>query len=317
MKITILGAGRWGSTLAWLYDKYDREVTLWDRSPSRIKSLEENGGNDYVKLPSSIKMTTNLCKALDDTDVIFIVIAATGFIDLCQKLRGKLEGKQVILCMKGLEQETGRRLSEMARSELGDKFMMGVFLGPAQPQDLVQDQPTAMVVSSDDPSVLATLQQTCDTPLVRAASNVDLIGVEVGASSKNVIAIGSGILEGMKWGGVRGFLISRGAQEVANLIEAMGGNRETAYGLTHLGDYAATAFHPHSKNFLKVYELITGEPVDGIAEGVATASALKHLWIKYKISMPICEMVLNCLEGEPAQEQVISLFDVAFDDVSG
>lgn len=296
MKITVLGCGRWGSFLAW-YHSRQNSVTLWGRADSRaLAQLRATHKNDYVGLSSAVRLTDDLGEALAAADIVVICISAQQLRALAQQINTyPVAGKTFILCMKGLDAETGERLTVVFRSALTQNVQVAVWVGPGHPQDFVRGIPNCMVVDSEDAALTAELVDAFSSDLIRLYKGGDLIGTEVGAAAKNVVGIAAGMLDGKGLSSMKGALMARGAREIARLIRAMGGNELSAYGLCHLGDYEATLFSPHSHNRRYGEAYVRGEAFEALAEGVPTARALVQLSTRLHTELPICETIYSIL----------------------
>ena len=310
MKVTVLGCGRWGSFLAWYHSRHN-EVMVWGREGSRgLAELADNHSNRYVTLPESVRYTTSLQKAVDFSDWIVISISAQQLRSLAASLNEcSLKGKTVILCMKGLECETGKRLTEVFREEVTQPVDLAVWVGPGHVEDFTAGIPNCMVVDSDNPQTVERIVDTFSSELIRLYKGADLIGTEIGAAAKNVIGIAAGMLDGIGVSSLKGALMARGAREIARFIRAMGGNELSAYGLCHLGDYEATLFSQHSHNRLFGESYIKGEDYQALAEGVPTSKALVYLGKEKGVELPICQTVYRVIyEKEDAKEALKALF---------
>lgn len=310
MKVTVLGCGRWGSFLAWYHSRCN-EVMVWGREGSRgLAELAENHANRYVTLPESVRYTTNLEKAVQFSDWIVISISAQQLRSLAAALNSySLAGKTVILCMKGLECETGKRLTQVFREEVTQPVNLAVWVGPGHVEDFTAGIPNCMVVDSDNPQTVEHIVDTFSSELIRLYKGADLIGTEIGAAAKNVIGIAAGMLDGIGVSSLKGALMARGAREIARLMHAMGGNELSAYGLCHLGDYEATLFSQHSHNRLFGESYIKGEDYNALAEGVPTTKALVLLGKEKGVDLPICETVYRVIyDKQDAKEALKALF---------
>ena len=310
MKVTVLGCGRWGSFLAWYHSRCN-EVMVWGREGSRgLAELAENHANRYVTLPESVRYTTNLEKAVQFSDWIVISISAQQLRLLAAALNSySLAGKTVILCMKGLECETGKRLTQVFREEVTQPVNLAVWVGPGHVEDFTAGIPNCMVVDSDNPQTVEHIVDTFSSELIRLYKGADLIGTEIGAAAKNVIGIAAGMLDGIGVSSLKGALMARGAREIARLMHAMGGNELSAYGLCHLGDYEATLFSQHSHNRLFGESYIKGEDYNALAEGVPTTKALVLLGKEKGVDLPICETVYRVIyDKQDAKEALKALF---------
>lgn len=310
MKVTVIGCGRWGSLIAWYLDKIGHEVALYGRAASaHMRRFLEERRNDLLALPESVKLSTDLSCVLDAEVVVISVPSQSlqGLMDALKPL--ELKDKIFVLCMKGVEVETGRRLSEVAGENLDASCPVAVWLGPGHVQEFYAGVPNCMVIDSADAAAKELLVERFSSGLIRFYYGEDLIGNEIGAAAKNVIGIAAGILDGLKLTTLKGALMSRGTREIARLIEAMGGNPFSAYGLCHLGDYEATVFSPYSHNRRFGEMLVQGEKFDKLAEGYYTADALKRLGERYGVELPICEAVYRTLyAGAEPKAEIENLF---------
>ena len=296
MKITVIGCGRWGSLIAWYLDSIGHQVTLYGRpSSARMQQLIETRKNDLLELPESVSFTTDL-SAVCGAECIVISIGAQGLQGLMDELSPfALQDKIFVLCMKGIEISTGRRLSQVVTDSCDPSNQVAVWLGPGHVQEFYRGTPNCMVIDSNHSKVKELLVKSFSSDLIRFYYGQDLIGNEIGAAAKNVIGIAAGILDGLGLGSLKGALMSRGTREVARLIHAMGGNVLSAYGLCHLGDYEATVFSPYSQNRMFGERFVKGEPYHKLAEGYYTVQALMNLSRKYGVELPISETIFNVL----------------------
>ncbi len=311
MNISVLGCGRWGTFIAWYLNRINHNVTLWGRNSSHnLTILKETHKNEFLELPENVHITSDLEKAVCEAEVIVISISAQNLRDLISKIsQYNLENKIIVLCMKGIECSTGKRLTQVVRDYVKDNVGVAVWVGPGHVQDFVNNIPNCMVIDSENSSVKDYLIKNFSSNMIRFYYGTDLIGSEIGAAAKNVIGIAAGILDGMNLQSLKGALMSRGTREIACLIKAMGGNELSAYGLCHLGDYEATLFSLHSRNRKFGEALAKGENFDKLAEGASTATALVNLGKKYKTELPICNAVNNVIHNK---KQVSSEFSNLF-----
>ena len=206
-----------------------------------------------------------------------------------------LKDKVFVLCMKGLEIDSGKRLSEIVSENTDESNKVAVWLGPGHVQDFYAGIPNCMVIDSNDEGVKKMLVDSFSSDLIRFYYGNDILGNEVGAAAKNVIGIAAGMLDGVGLSTLKGALMSRGSREIARLIVAMGGSELSAYGLCHLGDYEATVFSKYSHNRMFGERFICGEKYDELAEGYYTVKALMTLSEKYNVELPICDAVYRIL----------------------
>ena len=311
MNISILGPGRWGSFIAWYLNKNKHNVKLWGLShSSAFQNFMITRKNDYVELPTSIDMITDLNQALNHSDYIIISISSQSLRAFMQRVvKYNIENKKFVLCMKGIEVETGKRLSEVVCESGVNVDNIAVWVGPGHIQAFTKGCPNCMVIDSSNKSLVKFLCDSFRGELIRFYYGDDIIGSEIGAAAKNVMGIAAGMLDGGGYSTLKGPLMARGAREVARLIKAMGGNELSAYGLCHLGDYETTLFSEYSNNRKFGEKFVKKEKFDKLAEGVSTAKALKFLGEKYKVDLPITNAVYSILyENKEPIKAFLSLF---------
>ena len=298
MKISVLGCGRWGSFIAWYLSRQGNQVTSWgpEGSPS-YEVLKNTGRNEYVALDERIALTCDLERAVCEAELIVISISAQGLRGFMQRvMQYPVAGKNFVLCMKGIETGTGKRLSEILVESGVSPANIAVWVGPGHIQSFVQGVPNCMVIDSENEELKISLVERFKSDLIRFYYGNDLLGTEIGAAAKNVMGIAAGILD-VLCVPLKGPLMSRGAREVARLIKAMGGNELSAYGLAHLGDYETTLFSHYSHNRMYGEMLARGERFEKLAEGVATSGAMKLLGEKYGVDLPITKAVYAVCYG--------------------
>lgn len=311
LKITVIGCGRWGSLITWYLDRQGHCVTLYGRANSRhMQAFLATRANDLLTLPASVRLSTELGDAVQDAEILILAVASQGLRGLMDELKPlELRNRAFCLCMKGIEIGTGKRLSEIVRENTDPSNGVAVWLGPGHVQEFYAGIPNCMVIDSDDEALKARLIGAFSGDLIRFYYGQDLLGNEVGAASKNVIGIAAGFLDGLGLTTLKGALMSRGTREIARLIEAMGGNPFSAYGLCHLGDYEATVFSPYSHNRRFGEAYVRGEVYQSLAEGYYTAAAMQTLKARYGVELPICDAVYRTLyEGADAKAELDGLF---------
>lgn len=313
MNLSVIGTGRWGCCIAWYCASVlCHDVVLCGRPDSTdYKRLVSTRENEYLKLPDSIVLTHDKAEALSHADYIIVSIGAQAFRSFIKDLAANYDitGKTFILCMKGIESSSGKRLSEIFEEETGSD-RVAVWVGPGHVQDYFAGRPSCMIISSHDITLTKYLVSVFNSKLIRFYYSDDLIGCEIGAAAKNVMGIAAGMLDGFDYIGLKGALMARGAREVARLIAAMGGQEITAYGLAHLGDYQATLFSEYSHNRMYGERFIKGEKLQRLAEGVDTSSAMVVLGKKYNVELPIsCAVNQILFENRDPHEALEALFD--------
>ena len=310
MKIFTIGCGRWGSFIAWYLDSVGHEVTLYGKSDAAdIQQFIATRTNGVVTMPESMKFSTELAD-IKKADAVVISIGSQGLSSLMKEIdEYKPENKIFILCMKGIEIGTGKRLSEIVEESVSPTNKVAVWLGPGHPQEFVAGRPNCMVIDSKDDGVKHKLVSEFSSSLIRFYYGTDLIGNEIGAATKNVIGIAAGALDGLGLSSLKGSLMARAPREISRLIAAMGGDPVSVYGLCHLGDYEATVFSKYSHNRMFGEMFIKGEKFDRLAEGYYTAEAIIQLGEKYGVELPICSVVYNVLyKGSDVKKEMGALF---------
>lgn len=312
MNISVLGCGRWGSCIAWYLDKIGHNVlTCGLADAPEFIELKNTRKNDYLAFPPSIEVSSDLERAVNRAEVIVISISSQHLRSYFSEIsKYELDGKIIVLCMKGVEAATGKRLSEIVGEFVDeDKTPIAVWVGPGHPQDYVRGIPNCMVIDSNNREIKEKLVSEFTSELIRFYLGTDLIGSEIGAAAKNVIGIAAGMLDGLNYTSLKGALMARGTREIARLIKALGGNEMSAYGLCHLGDYEATLFSKWSHNRKFGEDLVKGIKYDKLAEGVMTSKALYRLGIEKSVDMPIVNSVYSVLfENVDAKEALGKLF---------
>lgn len=295
-QVSVIGSGRWGTFLAWYLSKYCAETVLLggqSGSPDYEQLLQKRT-NEYLSLTDNIQLTTD-SEVLLQNQFIVVSIGAQNFRNFCHKIRGaNLQGKIFVLAMKGLEEESCKRLTEVLAEELTQADIhVTVLVGPGHVQDYVRGVPSCALLDGADTATKQLVAGYLNSDLIRIYYGCDLIGSEIGAALKNVIGIAAGVLDGLGWVGMKGALISRAALEVGRFIASKGGRFRSAYSLAHLGDYEATLFSKFSHNRQYGEALVTGQNFGKLAEGVPTLKAIYDN--KGDVSMPICEALYKVI----------------------
>jgi glycerol-3-phosphate dehydrogenase (NAD(P)+) len=283
---------------------YGREDSL------RYLSLKTTRANEYLRLPETVKLSSSLAEAVVFGEWIIVSVPAQNLRLLAQELADyQIKGKTFILCMKGLEASTGKRLSQVVVEEIGSPVKVALWVGPGHVQEFLEGIPNCMVVGSESIEITKTVVEGFSSDLIRFYYGQDLIGNEIGAASKNVIGIAAGMLDGLGFSSLKGALMARGSREISRLVRAMGGNELTVYGLSHLGDYQATLFSPYSHNRRFGELWVRGEKFDKLAEGVSTLQALRLLSSRHEVALPIAEaLYATIFAGKNPKEALLGLF---------
>ena len=302
-KITILGAGSWGTTLAILLSDKGFDVVLWEKFQDNCQSLIKNRENTKflpgVKIPANIKIENNLKNACKQSEIIILAVPSHVLRELLKELKSYyFNDKILVSVIKGIENETLFRVSEVVKDILGTAPFVALS-GPTHAEEVAKKIPSTIVASSCNPELSKVIQNIFVTDYFRVYTNDDLIGVELSGSLKNIIAIAAGISDGLGFGdNSKAALLTRGLAEITRLGAAMGAKPATFAGLTGMGDLITTCISKYSRNRQVGLHLATGEKLEQIlknmvmvAEGVKTTKSAYKLAEKFNIDMPItCEM---------------------------
>ena len=304
--VMVIGCGRWGAFIAWYLNEIGHRVSLYGRETSvKMQKLLATRENEYLQLSNSIELITTF-ENIEDAEYIIISIPAQNLQDVVAELAMyTIENKTIVLCMKGIEITTGRRLSQIVSDGLKCNNSVAVWLGPGHVQEFYRGVPNCMVIDSNKELVKDMLIHDFSSGLIRFYYGTDLVGNEIGAAAKNVIGIAAGMLEGLDLASLKGALMSRGTNEIAKLIVAMGGKASTVYGLCHLGDYEATLFSEHSHNLTFGKARVLKRDYDKLAEGYYTVKALRNLGKAYGVELPICEAVYQILYEDANPQKIL------------
>ncbi len=313
----ILGAGSWGTALAIHLARCGRKVSLWVHDGGRAAEMSAQRENRrYLpghRLPDGVVPTADMASALEGARCVFLVVPSHHAREVLALSRQRWpEGAPLCSASKGIESDTLLRMSEVARQVLGP-VPVASLSGPSFAREVADGHPTAVVVASADAALAARLQELVSGGVVRAYTNTDLIGVELGGALKNVIAIGAGAAQGLGYGtNTIAALITRGLAEMSRLAKALGGEPETLAGLAGLGDLVLTCTGKLSRNRTLGMALAGGATLDEhaattpmIAEGVRTTVSAWSLARREGVSMPITGEVHALLhEGKPVKDAI-------------
>jgi glycerol-3-phosphate dehydrogenase (NAD(P)+) len=318
MKISVLGAGGWGTTLAVLLHQKDNDVTLWEYKSNYAKEMVSTRENKNflpgIKIPKSINITHSLDDCIKAKEMIIIAIPSQFIRNVLHEIRKSNYGETVFVSVaKGIEKDTLHTVSQIIKHELKDihQSQIGVISGPSHAEEVSRRVPTAVVAASKDSITAQKIQNTFLTPYFRIYTTTDILGVEYGGALKNVIAIAAGIIDGAKIGdNTKAAIITRGITEIARLGFALGAKAETFSGLSGMGDLIVTCMSKHSRNRFVGEQVGRGEKLKDIlkkmqmvAEGVETCRSVNQLSRKHKLEMPIASAVYNILfeEQDPTE----------------
>lgn len=313
MKISVLGAGGWGTTLAILLHFNGHEVTLWEYKRSYAKALNRSRENKNllpgIKIPKEINITHSLSESCENKHMIVLAVPSQ-FIRSVLKEMKHFDFRDTIFVSvaKGIEKDTLLTVSQIIKDELKkiSNSNIGVLSGPSHAEEVAKKIPTAVVAASRDPFTAKQIQTAFITSYFRVYSTTDILGVEYGGALKNVIAIGAGIIDGAKFGdNTKAAIMTRGIAEISRLGIALGARPETFSGLSGMGDLIVTCMSRHSRNRFVGEQLGKGKKLKDIlkkmqmvAEGVETCRSVHQLSLKHKIETPIANAVYKILFEE-------------------
>lgn len=319
MKLTVLGAGCWGLTLAWLLTDNFEEVTVWGRECDISEDLRINKHTSKpleVQLKDKVEITSNLSEAIKDADIILSVIATSGTRDVCENLKkaGIRPCQILVNASKGIELPSLMRMSEVIAEVLPEQKLV-ILSGPTLAKEVLAGKPTAACVASKDRDASILVQKKCSVPSkFRLYTNPDVIGVELGGSLKNVIAIASGFAHEMGLGdNCTGTLLTRGMAEIVRVSIKLGASPSTLYGLSGMGDLIATCSSPMSRNYTVGSMLGRGKKIDDIlnelgsvAEGVKTSKAICELAKKLNIEVPVSSAIYEAVYTDITPQELLN-----------
>ena len=319
-KISIIGAGSWGTALGLLLCNNGHDVTICSENEKEIESLKEHREHltklPGVKLPDEMKFTCDVRGSLSGQDILVMAKASPYVRTTCKKYAADIpDGQLIVNVAKGVEADTLMTMSQIIEEEV-PQAEVAVLSGPSHAEEVGKGIPTTIVVGSKKKEIAEKIQSIFMNPVFRVYTSPDVLGIELGAALKNVVALAAGVADGLGYGdNTKAALITRGITEIARLGTAMGGRRETFFGLSGIGDLIVTCASMHSRNrragilIGKGYTMEEAmNEVKMVVEGVYSAKAALGLAHKYETSMPIIEQVnLVLFGGKPAKEAVADL----------
>lgn len=311
-RVAVLGGGAWGTALAASSRRGGHIVNLYARSVETVAAINQQRKNPAylgdVALPEGIEASTDAAEVLHRADIILAVIPAQSLGSALEELSKNIPaGAPVVLCAKGIEQSSGRRMSEVAQSVLPGQ-PIAVLSGPSFAADVARGLPTAVTVACGTDNLAASLARALSGPAFRCYSSVDVTGVELGGAIKNVLAIAAGASTGRGFGAsAQAALITRGFAELRRLGKTIGARAETIMGLSGLGDLMLTCTSPQSRNYSYGLAVGRGENLKGrpLAEGVATAPIAAELCRKLSVKAPIIDATAALLNNEVSIDEAV------------
>lgn len=320
MKVGIIGAGSWGIALSVLLSANGHEVTVWSIMEDEVKMLSENHEHK-TKLPGvilsdSISFTTDLSATIRDNGMLVLAVPSPYVRSTAKSMKPFVKDGQIIVSVaKGIEENTLMRLSEIIEEEI-PQCRVAVMCGPSHAEEVGRGLPTTIVVGAHERSTAEAVQDTFMNEVFRVYTSPDMLGMEIGAALKNVVALAAGVADGLGYGdNTKAALITRGIAEITRLGIKMGGKAETFAGLTGIGDLIVTCASMHSRNRRAGILIGQGktmqeamDEVQMVVEGVYSAKAAVALGQKYEVELPIIEAVSKVLfENADVKETVKGL----------
>lgn len=321
-RIAVLGGGSWGTALAILLASKGYKVAVWEFAPQRAASMREHRENvamlPGVSIPDEVLITSEIEEACAGADHMLFVVPSHVLRETAKKVRPLDDtGCLVTVATKGIEEASLKRASEVVAEELGaDQDRIAVLVGPSHAEEVSRGLPTTVVAASTSRETAEVTQEIFMTPTFRVYTNPDVIGVEVGVSLKNVVAVAAGICDGLGFGdNTKGALLTRGLAEITRLGVRMGARQETFSGLAGIGDLITTCISRHSRNRHVGEELAKGKTLEQVlagmvmvAEGVRTCRSAVGLAERFGVEMPIAREVHRILfDGKAPREAIKDL----------
>ena len=299
-RLAVLGAGSWGTALAIALSKKFASVRLWTRDPARASEMQSSRENRrYLPgflLPEVVAVSTDPAYVLDEADILLCVTPSSHLRSVLTAVKQDLSPRiKLVSATKGIEEQTLLRMSQVISDVLGNDAPVAVLSGPTFAKEVAAAEPAAVVVAASDLTLAGEIQHAFSTPTLRLYASTEVVGVEVGAALKNVIAIGAGICHGLGLGSNSvAALVTRGLAEISRLALMLGGQPRTLSGLAGLGDLVLTATGDLSRNRFVGVELGRGRELADVvshmmmvAEGVTTCRAARQLGLRHGVDLPI------------------------------
>ena len=318
-KIGIIGSGTWGTAISILLHNNGHEVTIWSAIPEEIDEMaatRKHKNLPEVTLPESLRLTKDLKEAMEGKDLLVMAVPSVFVRSTAKLMKPYLHDGQIIVDVaKGIEESTLFTMSQIIEEEL-PTAQVAALSGPSHAEEVSRGLPTTCVAGAHKKAVAEYIQSVFMSPVFRVYTSPDMLGIEIGAALKNVVALAAGIADGLGYGdNTKAALITRGMAEIARLGMAMGGKYQSFAGLSGIGDLIVTCASMHSRNrragilIGKGYSMEEAmKEVQMVVEGVYSAKAAMALAKKYEVPMPIVEQVNRVLfEGMPASEAVSEL----------
>ncbi len=326
-KVGVVGTTSWGTTLGVITARQGMDVVIWARTQTEAEKLESDRENvrflPGVAFPDSLAVSASMCEAFEDADIVLFVVPSRTFRANVQRVCCSLSpGAIVVSATKGIESDTGMRMSEVLAEELPEPMRGSIcaLSGPNLSREIIGGKPASTVIASVNMDAARAAQRIFNSNLFRVYTNQDIVGVEFGGALKNIIALAAGVCDGMNYGdNAKATIITRGLAEIGRLAEAAGANPFTLAGLAGMGDLIATCSSTLSRNHYFGRRLASGESpeairasMDSVAEGVDTTRGAIMVAAGLGVEMPIAQAMHSVIfEGVPIERAVNALLERA------
>ncbi|MCM8785870.1 MAG: NAD(P)-dependent glycerol-3-phosphate dehydrogenase [Candidatus Omnitrophica bacterium] len=317
-KIGIIGSGGWGIALSIIFNKLKYKIYLWEPLKENYEILIKKRENiNYfkgVKIPKEVGISNSLEEVVENSKILIIVVRSSFFRKTIEDLKNIYKDQYVIIGTKGLEYQTSKRMSEILTEYIKTENF-AILSGPTIAKEIVKGYPTAAVIASKNLSVAESLQKIISCENFRIYTSTDIIGAEIGGSFKNIVAIGAGIIDGLKLGiNTKSSYITRGLNEMIKIGTFLGGEEKTFRGLSGIGDLITTSFSKYSRNrsfgegIVKIGKEKYLKKAKMVIEGIPTTKAFYELSRKFKIELPITEAIYRIIyENSDVKEEIKKL----------
>lgn len=318
MNMTILGAGAWGTALAIHFALHNHHIRLWTHEKEHAKALQNDRENTrffpHFSLPENIVVCSDFADSLRDSELILIVTPVVGLRNCARFIKmHQATHLPILTACKGFELETGLLPFQVLQEELPENQTIGVLSGPSFAEELAQQKPCAVALASANVAWIETLARQLNSQVLRLYTNEDVVGVSVGGAVKNVMAIATGLSDGLNYGlNARAALMTRGLSEITRLAVAMGAEPKTMMGLAGMGDLILTCTGALSRNRKVGLALAEDKHLSKIldelghvAEGVPTITEVHKIALQYQVNMPIVDALYRLIHNQISAKDVI------------
>lgn len=326
MKVSVIGAGSWGSAVAWLLGDKGEEVRLWARSAELVESLNRTRHNprylEFVEFPTSVFASTSLSEVLSGAEAVVLATPSIAVSKMAEDIAAYLDpDTPLVLLSKGIESSAGLLLLDVLAEKLGSPYRLGVLSGPNHAEEVARSIPSATVIASQSQETAKFFQNLFATPAFRVYTSQDTIGVQLCGAAKNVIAIACGLAAGLGLGdNTAAMVMTRGLAEISRLVIQMGGSSITCMGLAGMGDLIVTCTSQHSRNRAFGLELASGKTLEDyqsrthmVVEGAVACRTVTDLALTHGVDMPISMVIRSIVwEQQSIDEAFACLIERSF-----